>query len=107
MPSGVVSSRQDRLTHQPLTLMVTQMWMQDVQYSLTTVAAARAELNWHTANDQLNTLTSLADPIHEAAYRQALADLDQQINTLAQSIPTLPAGQDRESLSKKLVTLKA
>ncbi|MBV9230938.1 MAG: hypothetical protein JOZ18_16630 [Chloroflexi bacterium] len=82
-------------------------WVQSVQYSLTTSAAGRAELNWRTAHDQLKTLTDLADPTHAAAYRQALADLDQQITAFAQSIHTLPAGQDKDSLSKKLVTLKA
>jgi hypothetical protein len=81
-------------------------WVQHVQYPQINSTVAQAEANWRTAHDQLKTLASLADLAHAEAYHQALADLDQHIHTLAQSIQTLPAGPDRESLSNKLVTLK-
>jgi hypothetical protein len=84
-----------------------KQWMQDVQQPQATSAVARAQANWRTAHDQLNTLVSLADSAHVTAYHQALMDLDQQINTLAQSIKALPAGPDRDNLSDRLVELKA
>jgi len=84
-----------------------KQWMQDVQRPQATSAVGQAEANWHTAHDQLKTVVSFADSTHVTAYHQALMELDQQINALAQSIKALPAGPDRDNLSDKLVKLKA
>ncbi len=81
-------------------------WVQRVQYPQTDATMTRAETNWHNAQGQLNTLTSLTDSPHATAYRKGLANLEQQINQLAQAIQTLPAGPDRDNLTNKLVMLK-
>ncbi|GHO95155.1 hypothetical protein KSF_052030 [Reticulibacter mediterranei] len=84
-----------------------KQWMQGIENPHTSTEQAQAEANWSKARDQLKTLTQLADPAHAATYRQALADLDQQINKFAQSIQALPTGPDKDNLSNKLTTLKA
>jgi hypothetical protein len=81
-------------------------WVQRMQYPQTDATMTRTETNWHNAQGQLNTLTSLTGPAHATAYRKGLANLEQQINQLAQAIQTLPAGPDRDSLTNKLVMLK-
>ncbi len=82
-------------------------WEQGVQRTLTVSATDRTGLDEQIAQEQLNTLAKSGDPTHASTYQQALANLNQQINTFAQSVATLPAGAERDSFQAKLVTLKA
>ncbi len=60
-----------------------------------------------TLVDRLHVLAGLATPTHAQNYRQALVDLDQQINTAAQAVNALPLGSSQRHLSSELATLKA
>jgi len=83
-------------------------WEQHVQISLSTISPeSRAELNLQAARDRLHMLASLATPAHAQNYRQALVDLDQQIDTAAQAINALPPGSSQRNLLSELATLKA
>lgn len=79
-----------------------QQW----QISLAGSPESQAELDLQFARERLNTLADLADPAHAQAYRQALADFDQQVSAAASTIQSLPAEPDRDRLSGELATLK-
>jgi hypothetical protein len=79
---------------------------QHVQVSLAGDQAAQATLDLQFARDSLNTLASLADSAHAAAYGQALADLDQHLQDAASSIDALPAGTQRAQLTGELKNLQ-
>ena len=79
---------------------------QHVQISLAGSPEGQAELDLQFAGEQLNMLADLADPAHAQAYRQALADFDQQVSAAASTIQGLPAAPDRDRLSSELATLK-
>jgi len=83
-------------------------WEQHVQVSISSNSAeSQAELNLQAASDRLHTLASLATPAHAQNYRQALVDLDQQIDTAAQAINALPPGSSQQHLFSELAILKA
>jgi hypothetical protein len=84
-----------------------KLWEQQFQHPQMEATPTQAETNWNNAQRQLNTLASQADPKHAAAYRQSLGNLERQIDQLDRSIQTLPPGPDRDSLTNKLMTLKA
>ena len=83
-------------------------WEQHVQTSFAPNSPeSQAELNLQAARDRLHTLAGLVTPTHAQNYRQALVNLDQQINTAAQAINALPLGSSQRHLSSELATLKA
>ncbi len=77
-------------------------WEQQVQLSLARSPVDQAEVNLHIASDRLNALANASGD----TYRQTLADLDGQIETLTQILTTLPAGQDHTHLANELAALK-
>jgi uncharacterized protein DUF5667 len=81
-------------------------WEQHVQVSLASSSRSRAELEMQFARERLNTLADLANPTQADAYRQALADFDQQLSTARSAIAGLSAGSDRERLSGELAALE-
>ncbi|HEX6479238.1 MAG TPA: DUF5667 domain-containing protein [Ktedonobacteraceae bacterium] len=81
-------------------------WEQHVQLQLSGSPADQATLDLQFARDRLKTLPSLADTAHASAYRQALADLDQQVNAAATAINELPAGAHHTQLAGELASLK-
>jgi hypothetical protein len=82
-------------------------WEQQVQVSLAGSSTAQAELDLQFARDRLSTLAGLADPGHAGAYRQALAELDEQLHIAFQAVAALPAGPDHSRLSGELAALQA
>lgn len=84
-------------------LYVVKSWEQKVQISLANSPLARAEVSRQIILDRLNSLAGLTTPADTKAYYQALADIDQQIGTIVQTINALPAGADRDHLSNELV----
>jgi len=88
-------------------LYAVKRWEQGVQVSLARSPESRADLDLQFARDRLSTLASLADPAHAEAYRQALADFEQQLRNASSSIGAIPAGPDHDRLSSQLATLKA
>jgi Domain of unknown function (DUF5667) len=88
-------------------LYAVKRWEQHVQVSLAGSSGSRAELDLQFAREQLNMLADLADPAHENAYRQTLADFDQQVSAAASAIQGLAAKPDRDRLSSELATLKS
>jgi len=82
-------------------------WEQHLQISLTSNAGDQASLEIQGARDRLNALPSLADPAHTVAYSQALADLDQQVQTATAAIKELPPGTQRQQLVSELSGLKS
>lgn len=87
-------------------LYAVKRWEQHMQVSLAGSSASRAELDIQFAREQLNMLADLADPAHENAYRQTLADFDQDVNAAGSSIQGLAAEPDRVRLSSELTALK-
>lgn len=81
-------------------------WEQHVQLQLSGSPADQATLDLQFARDRLQTLPSLADTAHASAYRQALADLDQQVNAAAAAINELPAGTHQTQMASELAGLK-
>lgn len=88
-------------------LYVLKRWEQHVQVQFAGGPAAQATLDVQFAREQLNALASLADPAHEAAYRQGLLDLDQQLRSASSLINGLPAGSQHAQLAGELVDLRA
>ncbi|HEX3643864.1 MAG TPA: DUF5667 domain-containing protein, partial [Ktedonobacteraceae bacterium] len=84
-------------------LYTVKKWEQHVQLSLARSPSDQAEVSLQIARDRLNALANA----HGETYRQALADLNGQINTAIQILDTLPAGQGRNRLANELDTLKA
>ncbi len=80
-------------------------WEQQVQISLVGSPVDQAELDLHTARDQLNVLPGLI--AQAGKYRHALADFDQQLGKVAQEIDALPAGADHTRLAGELAALHA
>ena len=104
--TGVLAmAAQDSNPNSPL--YTVKSWEQHMQLSLTHSPADRVALRLQIARDRLNSLTTLTDQEHGEAYRQALVDLDQQLQTITQTIDSLPNGPDRDRLSNELMTLKA
>jgi len=81
-------------------------WEQHVQLQLSGSPVDQATLDLHFARDRLKTLASLADTAHARAYRQALADLDQQVNAAAAAINELPVGAQHTQLAGELARLQ-
>ncbi len=83
-------------------------WEQHLQISLASSNAGdQASLDLQLARDRLNTLSDLADPAHTVAYSQALADLDQQVQTATAAIHGLPPGTQRKQLVSELARLRS
>jgi len=82
-------------------------WEQHVQIALVSSPESQAELELQFARDRLNTLANLAGSAHAEAYRQALVDLDEQINTAARMINALPAGSYHNRLVSELAAFEA
>jgi len=81
-------------------------WEQRLQISLAGNSENKTSLDLQFARNRLNTLSDLADPAHSAAYSQALADLDQQLQTTTAAINGLPAGTQREQLASEIASLQ-
>ncbi len=81
-------------------------WEQHVQVSLANSPGNQAELDLQFARDRLDMLANLADPAHQAAYQQALMDMDQQMSTTVKAINAVPAGTDHDRLASELATLQ-
>jgi hypothetical protein len=81
-------------------------WEQQVQLQLSGSPADQATLDLQFARDRLKTLPALADTAPASAYRQALADLDQQVNAAAAAINELPVGAQQTQLAGELASLK-
>ncbi len=77
-------------------------WEQQVQLSLARSPVDQAEVSLHIASDRLNALVNASGD----TYRQTLADLDGQIETLTQILTALPAGKDHTHLADELAALK-
>ena len=83
-------------------LYTVKKWEQHVQLSLARSPSDQAEVSLQIARDRLNALANA----HGETYRQALADLNGQINAIMQILGTLPDGQDRNHLANELDTLQ-
>ncbi len=88
-------------------LYVVKHWEQQVQVSLANSPENQAQLELQFARDRLNTLLNLTDAAHAQAYREALAELDQQLNAASRAINALPAGADHNRVGSQLATLQA
>ncbi len=88
-------------------LSVVKHWEQQVQVSLANSPASQAQLELQFARDQLTTLVTLADAAHAEAYREALVELDQQLNIASRAIHALPTGADHNRVESQLATLQA
>lgn len=84
-----------------------KQWERQVQGQFSGNPADQAALHLQSARDRLNTLAGLANPAHEGTYRQALLDLDQQINAATVAINGLPVGSQRNQLVGELANLKS
>jgi hypothetical protein len=73
---------------------------QRVQVSLTNPSENQAEMDLRSARYRLNTLAKLVDSAR--AYKEALADLDQQISTASKAINAFPAGSRHDRLVSEL-----
>ncbi|HET8854212.1 MAG TPA: DUF5667 domain-containing protein [Ktedonobacteraceae bacterium] len=82
-------------------------WEQHLQIALASNAGEQASLDLQFARDRLTTLSDLADPTHAMAYSQALADLDQQVQTATAAIHGLPTGKQRKHLVSELASLQS
>jgi hypothetical protein len=81
-------------------------WEQQLQISLASSnAGEQASLDLQFARDRLTTLADLADPAHSMAYSQALAELDQHVQTATAAINGLPPGTQRKHLVSELASL--
>lgn len=87
-------------------LYVVKHWEQHVQVSLASSPQSQAELDVQFAKDRLNTLAGLADPTRADAYRQALADFDQQLRAASSAILRLASRAEHERLSSELSALE-
>ncbi|HLG62811.1 MAG TPA: hypothetical protein VKY19_12800 [Ktedonosporobacter sp.] len=103
--TGVLAVAQASSPTSPL--YVVKNWEQNVQISLAHSPLDRAEVCRQIVLDRLKSLTSLTTPSDTAAYYQDLADIDQQIDMIAQIINTLPAGADRNRLTDELAQTRS
>jgi Domain of unknown function (DUF5667) len=81
-------------------------WEQQVQVSLANSPESRAALDVQFARERLSALAGLAGPAHAQAYRQALADFDQQVSAAASAIQGLSSEADRTRLGSQLAALE-
>lgn len=88
-------------------LYVLKRWEQHVQVSLSNSPTPQAELDLQYARERLHTLASLTNPAHEDAYRQALADIDRQMNDATSAISALSTVPERNRLRNELSRLEA
>ena len=86
----------------PLLTTTVKEWEQQVQLSLARSPSDQAKVSLHIASDRLNALANA----HGETYRQTLADLDGQIDTVMQILNALPTGQDHNRLADELAALK-
>jgi hypothetical protein len=84
-------------------LYTVKKWEQQVQLSLARSPSDQAQVSLQIARDRLNTLPSA----HGEPYRQAVADLNGQVDALERLLNTLPTGPDRQHLTNELATTKA
>jgi hypothetical protein len=83
------------------------IWERHVQVQLSGSPVDQATLDLQLAREQLAALAGLTGPTHAEAYRQALRDLDQQVNAASTAIDGLPAGSSRSHLTDALAGLKS
>ena len=95
-----------KITNPDNPLYLLKRWEQHVQVSFTTSHATQAELDLQYARERLHTLASLANPAHEEAYPQALADLNLELNKATSAISALSALPEHNRLSNELVSLE-
>lgn len=95
-----------QVTNSANPLYALKRWEQHVQVSPTSSPMTQAELDLQFARERLHTLADLANPAHAEAYRQAMADLDQQLSNAASATQALPAGPDRDRLRNELARLE-
>src|SRR6266699_1163210 len=88
-------------------LYVLKRWEQHLQVSLSNSPTPQAELDLQYARERLHTLASLTNPAHDDAYRQALADLDKQMNDATRAISALSVVPERNRLSNELSSFEA
>lgn len=81
-------------------------WEQQVQVSMAGSPESRASLDVQFAREKLGTLAQLAGPAHVQAYRQALADFDQQVSIAAGAIRNITSQAERTRLSSELASLE-
>ena len=86
---------------------VLKRWEQHVQVSLSNSPTPQAELDLQYARERLHTLASLTNPAHDDAYRQALADLDKQMNDATRAISALSVVPERNRLRNELSSFEA
>jgi hypothetical protein len=79
-------------------------WEQQVQVQMSGSSVAQASLDLQFVQDQLKALP--ANSAHTEAYRQALIELDEQIDTAAAAIDKLPAGAQHARLASELASVK-
>ncbi|HTI13958.1 MAG TPA: hypothetical protein VL461_05220 [Dictyobacter sp.] len=77
-------------------------WEQQVQYDLAWSPTQHARVSFYATSSQLSDLSKLATPEHETAYKQKLAQLQQQLKTTNNLIKTLPPGSKRTQLQQQL-----
>jgi uncharacterized protein DUF5667 len=78
---------------------------QHVQVSLSNSSENQAEMDLQSARDRLDTLAKLIDSVE--AYKEGIADLDQQISTASKAINALPAGRRHDRLVGELAAFEA
>jgi hypothetical protein len=78
---------------------------QGVQVSLTNSSENQAEMDLQSAQYRLNTLAKLVNSA--GAYKEALADLDQQIGIASKAINASPAGSRHDRLVGELAAFVA
>lgn len=83
------------------------LWERHVQVQFSGSQVDQAALDLQLAQEQLDTLAGLANPVHAGAYRQALHTLDQQISLAATAIGELAVGSQRDHLTGRLAVLKS
>lgn len=83
------------------------LWERHMRVQLSGGPADQATLDLQLAREQLAALPGLAGPTHTEAYRQALRELDQQVNAAATAIAGLPAGSAQGQLADELAGLKS
>jgi hypothetical protein len=95
-----------RITNPDNPLYVLKRLEQHLQVSFTNSPANQAELDLEYARERLHALTGLTNPAREEAYRQALADLDFQVNNATSAISSLSAVPERNRLRNELASLE-
>lgn len=104
--TGTVLAMTDGVSNPDNPLYGIKVLEQHVQLSLANSPQNRVEVSLQIIRDRLNTATSVADASHAGDYHRAIADIDEQMVIVSQTINTLPAGSDQQRLSSELASVK-